>query len=382
MANRLIIIGGGVLGTFHAYHALEHGFAVTLFEKDTQPRGATTQNFGQIVPSGMDLEWQRYGRRSLALYKELHRTIGLEMQQSGSLYIASNPGEWQLLEELYQINQAEGYPSQLLDAAACLRRYPGLKASYCQGGLFFPEEISVEPRSMIRRVLHYLAEQKGLDYRPATLVRAVDPSHGGCRVTDHRGRVHEADHVLICSGSEFHVLFPELFAQSPLQAVKLHMMQTQPQARTRIKGNLLTGLTIRRYESFRACPSHAEVTAEDDPQAFWKQWGIHLLFKQSLDGGVVIGDSHEYADAAVADALGYDLHAPVQAYIRRAAQDIYDLDTWEMRREWYGIYSQCKGQDIFQHSLDDHIHILTGIGGKGMTAGPGFSQAHFMQRFL
>ena len=382
MANRLIIIGGGVLGTFHAYHALEHGFAVTLFEKDTQPRGATTQNFGQIVPSGMDLKWQRYGRRSLALYKELHRTIGLEMQQNGSLYVASNPGEWQLLEELYQLNQAEGYPSQLLDAAACLRRYPGLKASYSQGGLFFPEEISVEPRSMIHRVLHYLAEQRGLAYHPGTLVREVVSCHGGCRVIDHRGRTHEADQVLICSGSEFRMLFPELFAQSPLQAVKIHMMETQPQAHTRIKGNVLTGLTIRRYESFRACPSHARVTAEDDPQAFWKQWGIHLLFKQSLDGRVVIGDSHEYADAAVADTLGYDLHAPVQAYIRQAAQEIYDLDTWAMQREWYGVYSQCKDRDIFQHSLDAHLHILTGIGGKGMTAGPGFSQAHFTQRFL
>lgn len=382
MPQRLIIIGGGVLGTFHAYHALSHGFDVTLFEKDVRPSSATTRNFGQIVPSGMDTKWQRYGRRSLEIYKGLHQVIDIGLRAYGSVYIASNEGECQLLQELAETNQREGYPSQLLTAAECLKRYPGLKASYCRGGLFFPEEISLEPRSMVHQVLAYLEAKQGLTYRPATLIQEVSQHGRGCQVRDNWGRTYEADKVLICSGSEFKSLFPEMFAASPLQAVKIHMMETVPQTHTRIKGNILTGLTIRRYESFRGCPSYAHVTAADDPASFWKKWGVHILFKQSVDGSMIIGDSHEYADAAQADMLGYDIHAEVQQYIRDAAQEIFELDTWEMRREWYGVYPQCEGQDIFRHSIDEDIHVLTGIGGKGMTAGPGFSQAHFAELFL
>ena len=69
----LIIIGGGVLGTFHAYHALKNGLTVTLFEKDKQPLGATVRNFGQVVPSGMDIKWQQYGRESLRITKKFSR---------------------------------------------------------------------------------------------------------------------------------------------------------------------------------------------------------------------------------------------------------------------------------------------------------------------
>jgi glycine/D-amino acid oxidase-like deaminating enzyme len=50
----LIIVGGGVLGTFHAMHALELGLRVAVLERSKTPRGSSVQNFGQVVPSGMD----------------------------------------------------------------------------------------------------------------------------------------------------------------------------------------------------------------------------------------------------------------------------------------------------------------------------------------
>ncbi|MFN3589624.1 MAG: FAD-dependent oxidoreductase, partial [Spirosomataceae bacterium] len=53
----LAIVGGGVLGAFHAYHALLKGLSVVLFEKDIYPQGSTIQNFGQVVPSGLAGKW-------------------------------------------------------------------------------------------------------------------------------------------------------------------------------------------------------------------------------------------------------------------------------------------------------------------------------------
>ena len=62
----LIVVGGGVLGAFHAYHALKNGLKVALIEKDKAPQGATVRNFGQVVPSGMNEKWQTYGRNAVA----------------------------------------------------------------------------------------------------------------------------------------------------------------------------------------------------------------------------------------------------------------------------------------------------------------------------
>ena len=46
----LLIIGGGVLGSFFAYQALERGLSVVLLERHGAPAGATVRNFGQVVP--------------------------------------------------------------------------------------------------------------------------------------------------------------------------------------------------------------------------------------------------------------------------------------------------------------------------------------------
>ena len=372
----VIIIGGGVLGTFHAYHALQRGLTVRLFEKNQRPRGATVRNFGQVVPSGMDIKWQNYGRRSLEIYKELDQQIGLDFQRQGSTYIASDAEEWTLLQELHAINLANDYPSKLRTKKRCEQQLPSLKEGYCQGALFFPEEISAEPLTMIHRILAYLEEQYGLHYHSSTLIQSAVQVNDGCEVEDQYGNTYQSAKVIVCSGSEFQQLFPTIFTQSDLQISKLQMLQTAPQSQVKIPGNILTGWSIRRYESFRACPSYPAIKSREANDTFWKQWGIHILFKQSQDGSVVIGDSHEYADARAVDDLDFMIKDAINQYILREAQKILHLDNWIVQRSWYGIYSQCKTQDVFLHNVAPDIHIVTGIGGKGMTASPGFAEAN------
>ena len=68
----LVVVGGGIIGTFCAYHALKKGKSVLLLEKDSQPHEASIRNFGQIIPSGQSLDtWFQLGRKSLKIYKEV-----------------------------------------------------------------------------------------------------------------------------------------------------------------------------------------------------------------------------------------------------------------------------------------------------------------------
>lgn len=372
----LIIIGGGALGSFHAYHALKRGLTVRLFEQSKQPQGATVRNFGQVVPSGMDVKWQRFGRRSLEIYKDIQRQTDISVRHCGSVYIASDDDEATLLEELQKINQANDYTSVLLSQSECLDKYPGLRKDYCKSGLFFPDEVTVEARLMIHRLLKMLQKDDKLNYHPATLIQNVQQLNEQCEVIDSNGKKYSAEKVIICSGSEFKNLFPEIFINSDLEVSKLQMLQTVPQQNLRVNGNILTGLSIRRYESFRECPSYTSIKSKEDSDAFWKKWGVHILFKQSPDGTFIIGDSHEYADAKDVDDLGFDIYPEVNDYMIAEAKKIFDLEDWQIQKAWFGMYSQCKTSDIFQHTIDDHIHIVTGIGGKGMTGSAGFSEAN------
>lgn len=372
----LLVIGGGVLGIFHAYHALERGLSVAVLDKNKHARGSSVQNFGQVVPSGMNTEWQQYGRKSLEIYKAIQAKFDISVRQNGSVYIASDDDELTLLEELAALNRQQDYPSQLLTAQECLQRYEGLRADYCRGGLFFPEEITLEPRTAVHRIRQYLEEQKGLDYYPQVLATEAEVIGDSCQVVASDGRLFYADQVLICSGYEFQTLFPKEYAQSDLQACKLQMLLLEPQPTQVIPGSILTGLSIRRYESFSECPSYLAIKAKEAPDSIAKKWSVHILFKQAVDGSVILGDTHEYADASDAESLGTLIREDMNRFMLDEAAKIFELQNWNVRETWIGTYAQCKNSDIFRNTIDGRIHLLTGIGGKGMTGSAGYAAAH------
>ncbi|KVV15527.1 TIGR03364 family FAD-dependent oxidoreductase [Flavobacterium sp. TAB 87] len=378
----LIIIGSGVLGTFHAYHALLNGMSVAILEKNGKPEGATVRNFGQVVPSGMDRKWQNFGKESLNIYKNIQSQFDINLRQNGTIYLASNEEEMQLIEELHQINMSNDYMSTLLTKEQCLVKYDGLRADYCKGGLFFPQEVTVEPNTMIHKLHEFMILNLGLDLYTNTSVVNTENNVGEVVAITSTGITYKASKIIICNGSDFKILYPEIYNNSDLIVSKLQMLQTKPQQNNyKLNGSILTGLTIRRYESFEECPSYQSIKAKENPKSFEKKYGVHILFKQAMDGSVILGDSHEYASAKEIDSLGFDLNMDIDNFMIEEAKKIIDLPNYEIQKRWFGMYSQCKNKDIFEYTVDQNIHIITGIGGKGMTGSAGFAKYNIAKIF-
>ncbi|MDB5240609.1 MAG: oxidase [Spirosoma sp.] len=375
----LIIVGAGVLGTFHAYHAAKAGQRVLLLEKDRYPVGATVRNFGQVVPSGLAGRWFDYGRQSLTIYREIQEETDLTVRQRGTIYVASDADEWQLANELHDHYVRIGYGSELLSKAQCLAKYPTLQPDYVVGGLFFSEEMSVEPELMIHRLIAFVQQKYGVDYRPGSAVVDVQSNAGGATVTLATRQRFEAGRVLICSGHEVKLLFPEVLARAGLVVSKLQMLLAEPVANLSLPGNILTGLSIRRYEAFQECPSYARIQTPEH-YAELKKWGIHILFKQAIDGSIIVGDSHEYADATHTEDLGYHTQEAINDLMLAEARRIVTFPL-KIRKTWAGFYSQT-ADEIFEHNIDEYIRIVTGIGGKGMSSGAGFAEYNIRQWLL
>ncbi|SOD99475.1 TIGR03364 family FAD-dependent oxidoreductase [Spirosoma fluviale] len=376
----LIVIGAGALGTFHAYHAAKAGKRVLLLEKDRYPIGATVRNFGQAVPSGLAGRWFDYGRRSLEIYRDIQQETDISVRQNGTIYIASDVDEWTLANELHDRYQQIGYVSELWTKAQCLAKYPTLKPDYVVGGIYFPQEMSVEPEQMIHRLIAFVQQKYGVDYRPGSVVVDAQSTASGATVTLSNRQQFQADRVIICSGHEVRLLFPEVLAQAGLVVSKLQMLLAEPVAGLDLPGNILTGLTIRRYESFQECPSYERISVNTPEHlAELKKWGIHILFKQATDGSIIVGDSHEYAEATQAEDLGYHTQDFINDLMLAEARRIVTFPL-TVRKTWAGFYSQTKNE-IFEHSIDSNIHIVTGIGGKGMSSGAGYTE-HNIQQWL
>ncbi len=374
----LVIVGGGVLGAFHAYYAQRRGLSVVLLERHAAPRGASVRNFGQIVPSGLDPRWQQLGRASLQAYESIQSQMDISIRRQGSIYIASDEDERTLIEELHAINAENDYPSQLWTATQCRSRYPQLRSDYCRGGLYFPQELSVNPGVMIKQLHRFLSQLPKFESNFNSSVMGLSSENAGrVAATTSDGRTFFAEKAILCCGSEFKTLFPDRFHASDLELVKLQMLRLKPQPQSVLPGNILTGLSIRRYESFSQCPSWTSIKSRETVDGFAKRWGVHILFKQEADGGIILGDSHEYATAADSDSLDFNLRTDINEFFISEGQKIMDLPSWEIESTWYGEYCQTKHPSgVFVETVDENIHIATGIGGKGMTSSAGFAKHH------
>ena len=151
------------------------------------------------------------------------------------------------------------------------------------------------------------------------------------------------------------------------------MMQTFPMTDVKLNGNILSGLSIRRYDSFKSCNSYKNLITPEWQKPY-QQWGIHLLFKQAVDGSIIIGDSHEYANVDNNSQLPIGINMEINDLILKEAKKIMQLPDWKIQHYWAGYYAQAIDGGIFEHEIGNKIYVSTGIGGKGMTTGAGYSR--------
>ena len=101
LTQRIVVVGGGVLGTMHAVMARRRGYEVVHLEREAEARGASVRNFGLVWVSG-----RRAGAelglalRARELWQELAAAVpGLGFRPAGSLTLATDDAELQVLKE-------------------------------------------------------------------------------------------------------------------------------------------------------------------------------------------------------------------------------------------------------------------------------------------
>lgn len=378
----VIVVGGGVLGTFHAYFAAQKGYKVLLLEQNEKPNNASVQNFGMVATATIAAsgDWEAYADTTNQLYRQLDEEMAADstLRRQGTLYLVHEPLEVQLLKEFAEVWQQKGKRAEFIPREAALKAYDFARPEYVNGAMLLPDDMAANPRLFIHRIQEHFQRLNLFDYQTNTFITRLHKENTTYTLLDAYGRVYQSEHVIICNGAQYQALFPQLFQMHELQICKLYMYQTRPQAQTCIPHNILSGLSLRRYPGFEVCPSF-EAFSQTPFDAIYKDYGIHLLFKQADDGSVIIGDSHEYFDANT--NVTFDIEDHITDAVLDYGKRMVHLDTWKLRQTWYGCYSTYKGGEVFTYALDEHLHIATGIAGKGISTGPGFCKAN-VERIL
>jgi D-hydroxyproline dehydrogenase subunit beta len=351
------VVGAGVLGLAHAYHLARRGLRVAVFERHPQARGASVRNFGMLWPVGQPAG-ERYdtARRSRDVWLDVLRAAGLWHDPCGSLHVAYHADEEQVLRE-FAAAAGSDRPCDVLPAAEVARRFPAVRQDGLRAGLWSPGEVCVDPRQVIAELPAYLARAFGVDFRYGTTVLGYDAP----RIATTAGSF-AARRLVICTGEDFRDLAPEAFAASGLVRCKLQMMRTAP-AGVRLRAMLAAGLTLRHYGGFAACPTLPALAARLDAELpEYGRYGIHVMASQNAAGEVVIGDSHEYGNAA-----GPFDSPHVDRLILDYLNRFLNLPDVPIAARWHGVYVKHPTEPWVVARPADGVLAVTGVGGAGMT---------------
>jgi FAD dependent oxidoreductase TIGR03364 len=370
--ERVVIVGGGIIGTMHALQACNHGWEVIHLEADAGPRRASVRNFGLIWVSGraggaeLDL-----ALRARQLWEDISEdSPGIDFRPAGSITVASDDSELALMKEAAARPDAQRRGFELLDATGICEINPAIRGSN-NGGLWCRNDAIVEPGSVLdalRSTLEATGRYRWLPGRQVVDVQSADGAAGSTTVIDHTGASHQGSLALLCIGDRLSGLggkVGEALAAAPLRRCRLQMMQTAP-ARERVNTAVADGDSMRYYPAFDL-PGRAALGA---PRPETAEWAMQLLLVQRANGGLTIGDTHVYDqpfDFAVEDHLYNHLRARAEAILG-----------WELPpivRRWAGVYTLVEdGSICFRKHIQPGVWVVTAPAGRGMTLSPAIAE--------
>lgn len=357
----LVVVGAGIVGLAHAWHAHQRGLRVTVIERDEHAVGASVRNFGHAcltAQSGIARDYAEVSRRE---WLRLREAAGISVQEVGTTVVVRNAQEAAVLEQFAIQNHGD---AQLMDAretAAVL----GVNPAHIHSGAHLPRDLRLDPRTAVAQFARYLASV-GVTFHFGTQVGAIEPGV----VHTSRGQLRTT-HTVVAVNHDLDRLFPNIADRYELTRCRLRMLEVEAPRGVRIAPAILTGLSLLRYDAFRELPAFEALrahTAETSPELLAHD--LNHMLTQRPNGNLIIGDTHhrERTETPFEDERSDEL---VLAETAR----LFDVPHLTVKQRWRGVYASSPVANFVCETPLDRVRVATVATGIGMTTALGFAEA-------
>jgi glycine cleavage system aminomethyltransferase T/glycine/D-amino acid oxidase-like deaminating enzyme len=199
---RVVIIGGGVIGTSVAYHLTRRGLTdVLLLEQGQLSCGTTWHAAGLVGQLRASEGGTRLVQYSTRLYDQLEAETGLGtgFRRCGGVTVARTTDRMTALRRTAATAEAFGLECELISPRRAGELYPVMETSDLVGALWLPGDGRVNPTDLTM-ALAKGARMRGATIRERTRVTGIDQADGAVTgVRTDAGDV-EAEIVINCAG--------------------------------------------------------------------------------------------------------------------------------------------------------------------------------------
>jgi sarcosine oxidase, subunit beta len=329
--NRVIVVGGGVVGCSIAWHLARKGAGVVLVEEREIAAAASGASAGGVRQQGRDPREMPLAIAAIARWEHLEDELGTDIHyyREGHIKLYEREEDLALAAASVEAQRALGLDITVVDGRALHELVPGI-APHIVAGTYTANDGHANP-TLTTQAYAAAAEREGAEVR--TGVKVTGLMRDGDRITGITTLDGEvpANHVVLASGAWTRELVSRLGVDLPIFPAGLQMILT-----------------------------------ERMPKALRQVVGAHgrpLSLKQLRDGNYLIGGGWP-GDVDMVAGVGKTREASLAGSMETASSIFPVLREVRIERSWVGVEGICA----------DEVPIIGPVPGhSGLTVAAGFS---------
>ncbi|MER6473584.1 NAD(P)/FAD-dependent oxidoreductase [Streptomyces collinus] len=227
---RVVIVGGGVMGTSIAYHLARAGVRdVVLVERDELAAGSTSRAAGGVRAQFSDELNIQLGARSLEAFGRFEEEIGQDigLHRVGYLFLLSTPEQVASFEAGVRLQNSLGVPSRMLTPTEAHRLSPLIRTDGLLAAAYSPDDGHCTPEAVVQGYAT-AARARGARILRHTEVTGIERDGGTVTaVTTTRGRITTGT-VICAAGAWSRAVGALAGVDLPVRPLRRQIAVTEP----------------------------------------------------------------------------------------------------------------------------------------------------------